>query len=74
MPASTPAPCATVARLPHTRAAPNRACLPSNAAALDAGIDARPLRNETTLSELVLVAPEIQNPLVGYHGGLLSVG
>lgn len=35
--------------------------------ALEAGIDARPLRNETTLSELVLVAPEIQNPLVGYH-------
>lgn len=37
-------------------------------AALTAQIDARPLRNESTLSELLLNAPELENPLVGYHG------
>lgn len=37
-------------------------------AALSAEIDARPLRAERNLSELVLNAPEIVNPLVGYHG------
>lgn len=31
-------------------------------------MDARPLRAERNLSELVLNAPEIINPLVGYHG------
>lgn len=41
---------------------------PSPSAALSAGVDARPLRAERNLSELVLNAPEIINPLVGYHG------
>ncbi|KAL4440660.1 hypothetical protein ABPG77_000369 [Micractinium sp. CCAP 211/92] len=35
--------------------------------ALDAAIDARPLRNESSLAQLILNAPEIQTPLVGYH-------
>ncbi|KAI7843972.1 hypothetical protein COHA_002510 [Chlorella ohadii] len=35
--------------------------------ALSAELDARPLRAERNLSELVLNAPEIVNPLVGYH-------
>eukprot|EP00887_Chlorella_sp_A99_P002824 scaffold6.g2824.t1 len=35
--------------------------------AFNASIDARPLRDEATLDELILNAPEIQNPLVGYH-------
>jgi hypothetical protein len=38
------------------------------AAALNASIDARPLRNESTLAELINNAPEILSPLVGYHG------
>lgn len=41
---------------------------PPPRAALSAEIDARPLRLERNLSELILNAPEIINPLVGYHG------
>lgn len=37
-------------------------------AALNAPIDARPLRNESTLAQLIVDAPELVNPLVGYHG------
>lgn len=36
--------------------------------AFNASINAQPLRDESTLDQLVLDAPEIQNPLVGYHG------
>ncbi|GAB4820958.1 hypothetical protein N2152v2_008004 [Parachlorella kessleri] len=35
--------------------------------ALNASINACPLRNESTLPELLLNAPELVNPLVGYH-------
>lgn len=45
----------------------SHAICPRCAAALTAEIDARPLRNETNLTQLVLNAPEITNPLVGYH-------
>lgn len=37
-------------------------------AALGAAIDARPLRYESTMAQLIQNAPEIQAPLVGYHG------
>lgn len=43
-------------------------------AALNAAIDARPLRNESTLTELILNAPELVNPLVGYHGAGCAAG
>lgn len=36
--------------------------------ALNATINACPLRNETMLSDLLVNAPELTNPLVGYHG------
>ena len=34
--------------------------------AFTAGIDAQPLRPETTMQELIINAPDIVNPLVGY--------
>ena len=37
-------------------------------AALNATLDDRPARNESTLAQLVADAPEIQNPLIGYSG------
>lgn len=39
--------------------------------ALNATINACPLRNETLLSDLLVNAPELSNPLVGYQGSLL---
>ena len=42
-------------------------------AALNATINACPLRNETELSDLLVNAPELANPLVGYHGAAAAL-
>jgi hypothetical protein len=45
----------------------NTLLIPTNAA-LNASLNGCPLRNETSLKELLNNAPELTNPLVGYHG------
>lgn len=62
-----PLPCIDHRPPSHAHPATHPTC-----AALDATIDARPLRNESSLSELITNAPEIINPLVGYHGARCS--
>jgi hypothetical protein len=42
--------------------------------AFNAGINAQPLRNETTLKQLISNAPDVRTPLAGYSGTLRKGG